>query len=302
MSNEEKKAPGIITAEEYENDWSGRRLFYTLRHHESETARLAAERDDLQRQLDAANARIERGGVEFDVAANGAYNAWVDHYRECDEKGCYDPINDSQTAFLMAYLARHATVVREDEPPIASAETLEQSGQPAASRERWKVVWGAKGECDYLFDGTDKIPCIETALIYLNALLDELERVEAEREHYRRSLASVNAIQDAHTPDAINRLNADIAATAEQCYHRFWCARGIEEADWDDIGDGERDGWEAVAGLLRGGWTCPAGVTIKSLCKEYLIAFSIAEGADFHEQGIRAVLRQLGLDGQVPEE
>ena len=128
--------------------------------------------------------------------------------------------------------------------------------------------------------------------------MQSLDRVEAERDHYRRPLATVNAIREAHTPAQSDE------PTAKQCYRRYWSSRGIEEADWDDISGGEYDGWEAVAALLRGGWTCPAGVTVDSLSRLMYDTYcdpdsTVLEMCKIH---LRAVLRHLGIDGQVPEE
>ena len=96
---------------------------------------LARERDDLYVERDAIQARIQRGGVEFDVTDSQLYD-----FVKTQGSG----VRLEVLRAVMDYLAQHATVVQ---PEIADAETLEQLAELAC--EAWHL------EDPPLLDGED---------------------------------------------------------------------------------------------------------------------------------------------------
>ncbi len=110
---------------------------------------LAVRAAGLEAERDALAARVQKGGVGFDVTEEEFCDDWM------ASKG------ETWSAFCLRYFAEHATVVR-----------------PNISRERWRAGGGG------IFMSGDEWTCAYAIIVTAhNAILDELERVEAAVSH-----------------------------------------------------------------------------------------------------------------------
>lgn len=109
---------------------------------------LAVRSAGLEAERDSLVARVQKVEVAFDVTEEELEGAWMASGPE------------KWAPFCFRYLAEHATVVR-----------------PNTSRERWRAGGGG------IFMSGDEWACAYAIIVTAhNAILDELERVEAERD------------------------------------------------------------------------------------------------------------------------